>query len=168
MINFRSIVLTTVIGTCLPALGGDQPIVHVEQPNLHSPRQLQEQTAKAAVQDYIDAWQRMSSALDQNRPDLLDRDFIGDAKDKLADTIKQQTSAGLHTRYRDQSHEVKILFYSPEGLSIELSDTVKYDMQVLDHDKTLGYQQFRARYIVVLTPTEVRWRVRIFQAQAES
>jgi hypothetical protein len=33
--------------------------------------------------------------------------------------------------------------------------------------KSLGTQQVTTRYIVVLTPSEVRWRVRIFQAQAQ-
>jgi len=38
---------------------------------------------------------------------------------------------------------------------------------MLDHDKLQTTQQVRARYIVVLTPAEVRWRVRVFQAQPE-
>ena len=164
---FRIIVLASVTCAALPAIAGDQPSVHVEPSHLQGPRQLQEQTAKAAVQDYIDSWQRMGQALDENRPDLLDRDFIGYAKDKLSDTIKEQSKAGIHTRYSDRSHNVKILFYSPEGLSIELADTVEYDVKLFDHDKVLASQQFRTRYIVVLTPTEVRWRVRIFQAQAQ-
>ena len=167
MISCRSIALAAVVGVAAPALAGDQPAVRVEQTDLHGPRHLQEQTANAAIQDYIDAWQQMSNALDQNRADLLNGDFIGNAKDKLTETIKQQRSAGIHTRYADRSHDVKILFYSPEGLSIELSDTVEYDLQLVDHDKTLSNQHFHSRYIVVLTPTEVRWRVRIFQAQDE-
>jgi hypothetical protein len=62
---------------------------------------------------------------------------------------------------------LQILFYSPEGLSIELADTVEYDVQVFDRDKSIGTEQVRTRYIVVLTPTETRWRVRIFQSQSE-
>lgn len=167
MINLRSILLASAIGAAVPALAGDQPSVRVEPPNTEGPRQLQEQTAKAAIQDYIDSWQSMSKALDQNRPDLLDRDFIGSARDKLAATIKNQSAAGIHTLYRDQSHDVRVLFYSPEGLSIELADTVQYDVQLFNHDKVIGNEAVHARYIVVLTPTEVRWRVRIFQSQNE-
>jgi hypothetical protein len=128
---------------------------------------LQEQTAKAAVQDYLDSWTSLSNALQQNRPELLDRDFIGAARDKLANTIKEQTAAGVHAVYRDRSHDLKILFYSPEGLSIELADAVEYDVQVFNHDKSIGTEQVRTRYIVVMTPTETRWRVRIFQSQPE-
>ena len=164
---FKSLVLLSALAIALPALAGDEPTVRVQPPNLQGPRELQNQTAKSVVQDYLDSWQTMSKALDQNRPDLLDRDFIGAAKDKLAATIKQQTTSGVHTAYRDKSHDVQILFYSPEGLSIELADTVDYDVQLFDHDKPLGTQHVHSRYIVVLTPTEVRWRVRIFQAQSE-
>ena len=149
------------------AFGADQPSVRVEPSSLQGPRQLQQQTAKAAVQDYLEAWAVLSKAMSQNRPGLLDQGFIGDAQDKLAATIKQQQIAGVHTVYRDKSHDVKILFYSPDGLSIELADAVQYDVRLYDQDKAIGTEQVQARYIVVLTPTEVRWRVRIFQAQSE-
>lgn len=163
----KALTLVSVIGTALAAFGGDQPAVRVEPSDLQGPRPLQQQTAKAVIRDYLDSWQNLNKALEQNRPDLLDRDFIGDAKEKLADTIKEQMATGVHSVYRDRSHDVKILFYSPEGLSVELTDTVEYEMQVLDHNKSLASKQIHTRYIVVLTPTEVRWRVRIFQAQTE-
>ncbi len=163
----KSVVLASALGCSVAAFGADQPAVRVEPSDLQGPRQLQQQTAKAAIQDYLDAWAVLSKAFSQNRPDLLDHDFIGAAEDKLAATIKQQQLNDLHTIYRDKSHDVKILFYSPDGLSIELADAVQYDVQVFDHDKAVGTEQVHARYIVVLTPTEVRWRVRIFQAQPE-
>jgi hypothetical protein len=59
------------------------------------------------------------------------------------------------------------VYYSPEGLSIQLIDNVEYDVEILDHDKVQTTQRVHARYIVVLTPAEVRWRVRVFQAQPE-
>jgi len=163
----KSLLLISAFGTAVSALAGDQPAVRVEPPNLQGPRPLQEQTAKAAIQDYLDSWGTLDDALQQNRPDLLDRDFIGTAKDRLASTINEQNESGIHTAYHDRSHDVQILFYSPEGLSIELADTVEYDVQVFDHDKSIGTAQVRTKYIVVLTPTETRWRVRIFQAQVE-
>jgi hypothetical protein len=60
-----------------------------------------------------------------------------------------------------------LVFYSPEGLSIQLLDTVEYDVQVLDHGKLQTTQHVRAHYVAVMTPTEVRWKVRIFQAKPE-
>ena len=82
--------LLSLFAGSLSAYATDEPAVHVQQPHLQGPRELQETTAKAVVQNYLDSWQSMNKALDQNRPDLLDRDFVGSAKDKLAATIKQQ------------------------------------------------------------------------------
>jgi hypothetical protein len=163
----KSLVLISAFGAAVSAFAADQPTVRIEPPNLQGPRPLQEQTAKAAIQDYLDSWTSLRDALQQNRPEVLDRDFIGTAKDRLASTIKEQSAAGVHAIYRDRSHDLQILFYSPEGLSIELADRVAYDVQVFDHDKSIGTEQVRTRYIVVLTPTETRWRVRIFQSQSE-
>ena len=61
---------------------------------------------------------------------LLDADFVGAAKDKLAETIQQQAALGIRTRYQDRAHDIQIIFYSPDGLSIELKDKVDYDVQV--------------------------------------
>ena len=163
----RHLILATALAAGCSAFAADEPSVHVQQPHLQGPRELQEQTAKAVVQDYLDSWKSMAKALGQNRPDLLDRDFVGAAKDKLAATIKQQNAAGVRTSYHDRSHDVQILFYSPEGLSIQLADNVEYDVQLSSAGKSLGTQQVKTRYIVVLTPSEVRWRVRIFQSQEQ-
>jgi hypothetical protein len=105
--------------------------------------------------------------LQQNRADLLDRDFVGTAKDKLIDTIHDQVTMGISTRYLDQTHDLQIVFYSPEGLSIQLIDNVEYEVQVLDHGKLQTTQKARGRYVVVMTPAEVRWRVRVFQGGPE-
>jgi hypothetical protein len=163
----RGLVLAAAFTAASSAFAADEPTVHVQQPHLQGPRELQEQTAKAVVQDYLDSWKSMGKALDQNRPDVLDRDFVGAAREKLAATIKQQKLAGVNTTYRDRSHDVQILFYSPEGLSIQLADNVEYDVQLSSGGKSLGTQRVATRYIVVLTPSEVRWRVRIFQSEEQ-
>ena len=149
------------------ALWADQATVRVEPPKLQGPRALRDQTATAVVRDYLESWQSLRGALAQNRPNLLDRDFVGTAKDKLTNTIREQVKIGIHTRYVDRAHDVQIVLYSPEGLSIQLIDNVSYDEQVLDKDKVLTTQRIHARYIVVMTPAELRWRVRIFQSQPE-
>jgi hypothetical protein len=109
----------------------------------------------------------MSAALEQNRADLLDPDFIGTGKEKLANTIRDQAKLGIHTRYRDTAHDIQLVFYSPEGLSIQLVDRVDYSVQILDGEAVVTTQHVRARYVAVLTPTEVRWKVRVFQANPE-
>jgi hypothetical protein len=44
-----------------------------------------------------------------------------------------------------------------------MMDTVEYDQQVLNQGKILTTQHLHARYIVVMTPGEARWQVRVFQ-----
>lgn len=163
---FRLLIACTLVAAS-PALSTAQADVRVEPTHLSGPRTLEEQTQSAVIRDYLRAWQTVNTAFERNDAALLDRDFVGTAHDRLAKTIGQQTAAGIRTRYRDKSHDIQIVFYSPEGLSIELTDTVQYDVDVLDHDKVQTTQQVSSRYIVVLTPAEVRWRVRVFQAQSE-
>lgn len=159
---FRSSLLISVCLAAVPLVA--QPDVRVEPSHLQGPRKLADQTATAVVNNYIEAWMSLRSALEQNRPEQLDRSFVGGARDKLAQTIREQARLGLRTSYHDRSHDVQIVFYSPEGLSVELTDTVQYDVQVRDGDKVIASQPVTQRYLVVLTPTEVRWRVRVFQA----
>jgi hypothetical protein len=151
----------------LSALVAGQSAIHVEPSNLHGPRPLEKQTEEAAIRDYLQAWEAMRGALEQNRADLLDTDFVGTAKDKLAGAIQDQARLGVRTRYQDRAHDIKVTFYSPEGLSIQLVDNVEYDVQALDHDVLEGTERVRAHYIAVLTPSEVRWRVRILQADRQ-
>jgi hypothetical protein len=163
----KSLLIPLAVAAATSSLGGAQASVRVEPARLDGPRHLEEQTATAAIRDYLHSWQSLGAVLEQNRADLLDADFVGAARDKLADTVQQQAALGIRTLYRDRSHDLQIVFYSPDGLSIELTDKVDYDMQILDHDKIQTSQRIQARYVVVLTPAEVRWRVRVFQAAAE-
>jgi hypothetical protein len=148
-------------------LGSDQHSVHVEPTDSVGPRALERQTETAVVRDYLQAWRSLSGALEQNRSEMLDPDFVGTAKEKLTDTIREQAKLGIQTRYRDTAHDLQLVFYSPEGLSIQLLDRVDYDMQILDHEKVQATRHVHARYVAVLTPTEVRWKVRIFQSEPE-
>jgi hypothetical protein len=159
-----------ILCACLAAAAGyaaAQANVRIEPSHLEGPRVLQQQTADAAIRDYLQSWQSMGAALEQNRADLLNADFAGAARSEVAGAIQQQAALGIRTRYQDRSHDIQIVFYSPEGLSIELTDTVEYDVQILDHDKPLSTQQVRARYIAILTPSEVSWRVRVLQANPD-
>jgi hypothetical protein len=160
----RSLLLLGTVFMAASGFASTPATVRVEPTNLQGPRPLPEQTGTAAIHDYLQSWQSLRAALEQNRTELLDPAFVGTARDKLTETIQQQTALGIRTRYQDRSHDIQIVFYSPEGLSIELIDTVEYDVQVLDHDGVKTTQHISARYVIVLTPAEVRWRVRVFQA----
>ena len=144
----------------------DEPTVKVEPAQLQGSRALEPQTQSSVVKDYLESWKSMQQALDQNDAARLDPDFIGDARDRLGETIASQARGGIHTRYEDKSHDLQIVFYSPEGLSIQMTDNVEYEEQVLDKDKVIASKTIHQRYLVVLTPSEVRWQVRIFQASA--
>jgi hypothetical protein len=164
--------LRSVLALCAVALaclttGSAQVAVHVTPPDVNGTRTLQEQTATGAVRDYVEAWQSFKTALEQNRIDVLDRDFVGTEKEKLGETIRQQVANGIHTVYQDNVHDIQIVFYSPDGMSLELTDNAEYQVQVIDHNKSVGTQRIKARYVVVLTPAETRWRVRVLQAVNE-
>jgi hypothetical protein len=148
----------------VPRSGAAQATVRVGAEQLEAPRPLNEQTRAAVIRDYLESWQSMRTALEQNRADLLDADFVGTARDRLGKTVQDQAALGITTRYHDQSHDIELLFYSPEGSSIELADTADYDVEVLKNGRLLATDPQHAHFIVVLTPSEVRWRVRIFQA----
>lgn len=142
-----------------------EPTVKIQTPQLQGSRPLEKQTEGAVTRDYLLSWKTLGAALDHNDPAALGQYFVGTAHDRLAGTIDQQTKMGIHTRYIERSHDLQIIFYSPEGLSIQMTDDVAYDEQVLDHDKLLASRPVRRRYLVVMTPSEVRWRVRILQSE---
>lgn len=155
-------------GLMLVATGllAQEPTIKIEPPQLQGSRPLEKQTEAAVTRDYLLSWKTLATALDRNDPSALDLYFVGTAHDRLAGTIDQQGKIGIHTRYIERSHDLQIIFYSPEGLSIQMTDDVAYDEQVLDHDKLLGSRPVRRRYLIVMTPSEVRWRVRLFQSAA--
>jgi hypothetical protein len=140
-----------------------QPGVRVAPMNSVGPRAMEGQTQSSVIRDYLLAWHTMGTAMAENRADLLDEYFVGQAKDRLSNTIREQQNIGIHTSYHDRSHDIKVVFYSPEGLSIQLTDEVEYDMGVRNGDHELGSQHVNARYVAVLTPTESKWKVRVFQ-----
>ena len=144
-----------------------EPAIHVQPAQLQGSRPLEKQTETQVTRDYLESWKRMAQALDENQRSKLDPDFIGVAKDKLAETIDAQNRLGIHTRYQDRSHDLQIVFYSPEGLSIEMTDNVEYRQEILDKDKVLSTKVIHQRYVVVLTPSEVRWQVRVLQAKSD-
>jgi len=142
----------------------DEPTVRVAPSQLQGSRPLEKQTESSVIRNYLESWKSLQEALDQNQAGKLDRDFVGVARDKLGDTIEAQNRMGVHTRYQDLSHDLQIVFYSPEGLSIQMTDNVEYRQQIFEKDKVLSTTVVRRRYLVVLTPSEVRWQVRILQA----
>lgn len=164
--NRRLLLLGCALALPLAAQA-QQASVQVQPPDLHGSRELESLTATSVVRDYLESWKAFRTALDENQPHLLQQDFVGTALTKLSETVAEQSQLGLHTRYVDHSHRLQIVFYSPDGMSIQLIDHVDYDEQVMQGSTVVATQPVHARYLVVLTPSQVRWQVRVFQATKE-
>jgi hypothetical protein len=140
----------------------DLPSVQLNADN-GTGKQLEDLTRKAVARDYAKAWSTLAKAMDSNNADLIDGDFVGVAADKFTSGIEQQAKAGLHRRYVDHGHKVDVLFYSPDGTSMQLRDTAQLEIQLMDGDKVLHRDNVTRQYISLMTPTEVRWKVRVLQ-----
>ncbi len=144
-------------------MAASRPEVTLEIQNA-TPRQVEDTTQKAIARDYAAAWQALAGALEENRPDLLNANFVGTANKKLGETISDQRKTGLHQRFQDKGHHVNAIFYSPEGSAIELQDTAQLQIQVLDGDKVLHSEDVTMHYVALLTAAENSWKVRVLEA----
>jgi hypothetical protein len=167
---FHPIVLVSIL-TCfwaapLPAPAQDSAIQVRLDSKRAGPRALENLTERGIVRDYRLAWTSMSRALELNRLDFLDGPFAGEAKQWLRQTIANQHS-GLSQRYLDQDHQLEAVFYAPEGDAIELHDTARYRLELLDGGKLIYGQAMTVHYVVLMTPSADRWMVRQLQAVPE-
>lgn len=128
------------------------------------PREIEDTTETAIPRDYGTAWNALETALDQNRTDVLDTGFVGFARERFAQRVADQRNSGLRVRYVDHGHKLQAIFYSPEGSTMQLRDTAQYDVQVLDGDTVISSQPVTQNFIVLMTVTEDRWKVRVLQA----
>ncbi len=160
---FAVLLAFAALATCVYLLAlPSKPAVQLNAAHI-GPRQIEEATGRAIVRDYAAAWEDLVVALDENRADLIDGNFVGLARDKFLQAIAEQKQSGLRTRYVDHGHKLEALFYSPEGASMELRDTATLEVQVLDGDRVLYSAPITAHYIVLMTPAADRWQVRLLQ-----
>ena len=128
------------------------------------PRAVEETTTAALQRDYGQAWRMLAQAMEENRPALLNAAFVGIAKDKLTQTINDQARNGLKRRYIDRGHKAQVVFYSIDGSAIEMHDTVKLEIQLLDGSNVVHSEQATLYYIALMSPGENSWKVRILQS----
>lgn len=162
MRSIRWFALPTLLLFGVLCLAQATPNVQLNADNVTG-KQLEDLTKKAVARDYAKAWGTLAKAMDNNNAEPIDGDFTGVAEEKLASAVEQQTKAGLHRRYVDHGHKVDVLFYSPDGSSIQLRDTAQLEVQYLDGDKVLKSENVTKQYVSLMTPTEVRWKVRVLQ-----
>lgn len=129
------------------------------------PRQVEDQTEQSIVRDYGKAWQNLEQALANNNPELLNASFAGVARDRWAATVSEQKKAGMSRKLVDRGHRLQVIFYSAEGSAMELKDTAQFEVQYLDGGKVLHSEQLTAHYLVLMTPAENSWKVRILQEE---
>lgn len=166
MKRWLSYLLVALVVVCcslwITAQAADLPRVDLNA-GAAGPRQVEDSTEKAVARDYALAWNSMAAALFENRPDLLNADFVGVALDGLRQRIDQQQQSGLKTRYIDRGHKLQAVFYSPEGSAIQLRDTAQFQVDYLDGDKVVNSEQRTEIFTVVMTAAENRWKVRVLQ-----
>jgi hypothetical protein len=124
---------------------------------------VEDQTKDSITRDYGRAWQSLEQALEDNRPDLLNLDFVGYAQNEWSEALKAQSSSGLSRRIVDRGHHVQVIFYSPDGSAMQLRDTAQLEIQYRDGSKVLHSEKLSAQYLVLMTPAENSWKVRVLQ-----
>lgn len=160
MMRFMFVVASLLL--CAAAFGAE-PIVQLNSATV-APREIEDNTEKAVVRDYTRAWQSLATALSENNSAALANDFVGQAQDELQQRVSAQQKSGLHTRYIDHGHNVQAVFYSQDGSAMQLRDTARLEVQMLDGDKVIHSDQFTQNYLVVMTAGDARWKVRVLQA----
>ena len=160
----RAVVVLSVLlaGMLCAAQQPGLPAVRLNADNVTG-KTIEELTGQALARDYAKAWNTIEIAFDKNQAGRIDNDFVGVAADKLTSAITTQAKSGLHRRYIDHGHQVQALFYSPDGTSVELRDTASFEVQYMEGDKVLHTENGTKSYIALMTPTEVRWKVRVLQ-----
>jgi hypothetical protein len=129
-----------------------------------TPRAVETLTQRAILRDYKFAWSNLALALESNSSSPLNGLFVGNASTWFNGAVRAQRTAGLSSRYLNQSHKVEAVFYAPEGDVIELHDTAEYDYEIRDGSKTIRTEHATVRYVVLMTPGADRWVIRQLQA----
>ena len=142
---------------------GSDPAITLDASNA-GPRELEEQTQRSIVRDYGRAWNTLQWSLANDDAGALQQYFVGVAKDKFSQAVAEQKQSGVRVRYQVRSHALQVLFYSPEGSAIEARDTAQLEMEVLDGGKVVHRESLTQPYLVLFSPAEDRWKVRLLEA----
>jgi len=132
------------------------------------PRAIEQRTGESVTRDYAQAWRDLADALATNRTAPLNDYFTGIAKKNLGQRIADQRKSGLRTQYVDHGHQVKALFYSPDGGEMQLVDVTQIEVQVFDGQKLIYSSNSPQKYLVLMTPGADRWYVRSLESVPDS
>ena len=157
---FSSLLLLTVVFPLRAAPPGSS--VEVSVANV-GPRQLEPTLQETITRDYARAWQTLSAALQSGDPAILDQYWVGVAHDKFQRLVGDERH-GVEVRYLDKSHQLQAVFYPKDGAALVLYDTAQLEVQVLSSGKLIHSESLTEKYIVLMTPAQDRWLVRILQS----
>jgi hypothetical protein len=129
-----------------------------------TPRAVESRTEQSLIRDYTAAWKSLADASEQNVSEILNAYFVGQAKTSLVREVNNQQKTNTHIRYLNQIHNLKAVFYAPEGDVMQLQDSAEYQIQIVSDDKVIHDEHVVVRYIVLMTPGADRWVVRQLQA----
>ncbi len=128
-----------------------------------SPRPVEDTTSVSIQRDYAHAWKSLVSALEENRTELLNENFTGTARQQWQDAIYTQKQNGLSRKIVDHGHSVRVTFYSLDGSALEATDTADLEIQYREGGKVISTERVQAHYLVLLTPAENSWKLRMLQ-----
>ena len=128
------------------------------------PRAVESRTEQTLIRDYSAAWKSLADASETSSPALLNAYFTGGAKITLSRELADQQKTDTHVRYLNQTHNLKAVFYSPEGDVMQLQDSAEYQMQIVSDEKVIHDEHVVVQYIVLMTPGADRWVIRQLQA----
>lgn len=148
-----------VMCVSLAAAAQSLPQVHLDAEGL-SPRPIEQLTGTAIARDYALAWRDMASASESGQPASLSEEFVGFAKERLAQRVAEQNRTGVHVRIVDHGHHLKAVFYSADGSAMQLFDHAELEIQIFDGGKLLDTENVPHEYVVLMTPGADRWYVR--------
>jgi hypothetical protein len=90
---------------------------------------------------------------------LLDAYFTGAARTNFSREVTDQQKIGTSS-YLNQVHNLKAVFYAPEGDVMQLQDSAEYQMQIVSGDKIIHDEHVVVQYVVLVTPGADRWMIR--------
>jgi hypothetical protein len=146
------------------AADNDGPKIQLNIAN-SQPREVEETTQKSITREYSTAWKTLADALANNRPDRISESFVGSAEDQMRKQISEQMNNQLSTRIVDRGHKLDVVFYSPEGSTMQLRDTAQLERQYLSGGRVVHSENITQNYLVLMAVTGDRWKVRVLQEQ---
>ena len=128
------------------------------------PRQMEPTLQQSIPRDYLKAWQTLSVALESGNATPLEQYWVGIAHSKFQRLVEDQARTRIQVRYRDVSHHLQAAFYPTDGAALLLYDDAQLEVIVLRSGNVIHRETRTERFLVLMTPAQDRWLVRLLQS----